>query len=407
MSSIFTRMVTIAAKPERVVVGVISGTSADSIAVAACRIRGGGVPLPGRPGARVELLYYYEHAYEPAVREQVLRAGALMVRDVAELNVRVGELFADATFAALRAASIPIGEVDLIGSHGQTLYHHSSIAGAPRATLQVGDGDQIAELTGCAVVSDFRARDIAAGGEGAPLTPFSDLILFPSTDARDRRRRVILNLGGIANITVLDTDPDRVFGFDTGPANAPLDRLAVQLSDGRLSCDLDGRLARSGTVNDALLEALLNNDPFLERRPPKSTGFEMYGDDFVSRAVEAHGRKDADLMATLTEFTARSIAKALERFVTDPATGELIVAGGGFRNPALMERIAAAVAPVPVRGSDELGVPSAAREAMGFAVLANEALLGHPTALPGVTGARYPAILGKWSFPADNAQAPR
>ncbi len=211
---------------------------------------------------------------------------------------------------------------------------------------------------------------------------------------------MILNLGGIANLTILDPDPSLVFGFDTGPANALLDRLASRISGGSLACDQDGRLARRGTVNAALLDDLLNNDPFLASRPPKSTGFEMYGDEFLARAAGAHGGWDADLMATLTEFTARSIAMALDRFAADPPADAIIVAGGGARNPALLGRIARAVAPVPVVLSDDVGVPTMAREAMGFAVLANEAILGHPTALPGVTGARRPVILGKWSLPS-------
>jgi anhydro-N-acetylmuramic acid kinase len=322
----------------------------------------------------------------------------LGVRDVAELNVRVGVLFAEACLAAIEDAGLTPGDVDLVGSHGQTLYHHSSVAGATRATLQVGDGDQIAERTGLTVVSDYRTRDIAAGGEGAPLTPFSDLFLYPPRESEPAGCRVILNLGGIANVTILDAGPARVFGFDTGPANALLDRLARHLSGGTAACDEDGRLARSGTVNAALLDTLLGDDPYLARRPPKSTGFEMYGDAFLARVIEAHTGSGADLMATLTEFTARTIALALDRFVTDPPATEIIVAGGGVQNPALFERIEAAVAPIPVRRSETLGVPAAAREAMGFAVLANEALLGHPTTLPGVTGASRPVILGKWSL---------
>jgi anhydro-N-acetylmuramic acid kinase len=400
MSPVFQRLLEIAAKPERVVVGLISGTSADAISAAVCRIAGGGVPSPGRPGASVELVHYHEHPYDPTVKQQVRGAADLRARDVAELNVRVGGLFAEACLAAIAVSGLSPDVVDLVGSHGQTLYHHSSIPGAHRATLQVGDGDQIAELTGLAVVSDFRTRDIAAGGEGAPLTPFSDLILYAPRAGEVPRRRVILNLGGIANLTILDPDPSRVFGFDTGPANALLDRLAIRLSGGALACDQDGHLSRKGTVNAALLDDLLNSDPFLARRPPKSTGFEMYGDEFLARAAGSHGGWDADLMATLTEFTARSIALALERFASDPPADEIIVAGGGARNPALLERITRAVAPVPVLLSDDVGVPTMAREAMGFAVLANEALLGHPTALPGVTGARRPVVLGKWSLPS-------
>jgi anhydro-N-acetylmuramic acid kinase len=398
MASIFDKMLVIAAKPERVVVGLISGTSADSIAAAVCRIRGGGVPAPGKAGAEVKLVAYHEHPYDLAVRRQVRGAGGLGVRTVAELGVRVGELFAEACLAAIEAAGLAPNDVDLVGSHGQTLYHHSSIPGTTRATLQVGDGDQIAERTGLTVVSDFRTRDIAAGGEGAPLTPFSDLILYAPREEEPQSRRVILNLGGIANVTILDGDPARVFGFDTGPANSLLDRLAIHLSSGTLDCDEDGRLARSGTVDTSLLDRLLHDDPYLARRPPKSTGFEMYGDAFLSRVLEAHSGSGADLMATLTEFTARTIAFALAGFVTDPPASEIVVAGGGARNPALLERIEAAVAPVPVRRSEDLGVPGPAREAMGFAILGNEALLGHPTALPGVTGARRPVVLGKWSL---------
>jgi anhydro-N-acetylmuramic acid kinase len=399
MSPTLRKLVETAAKPERTVVGVISGTSADAISVAVCRIKGGGVPSGSRPGAEVRLLRYYDHPYEPSVRAQVLRAGDLNTREVAELHVRVGVLFADACLAALRAAGVAPSDADVIGSHGQTLYHHSSVPGAVRATLQVGDGDQIAERTGLPVFSDFRARDIAAGGEGAPLTPLADLILFTPRGPEGSGRRVVLNLGGIANVTVLDPDPARVFGFDTGPANALIDRLARRLSGGALAHDRDGRLALSGSANEPLLESWLHDDPFLHRRPPKSTGFEMYGDAFLDRAAAAHGALDADLMATLTEFTARSVAQALSQFVPrDPPVTEVIVAGGGVKNPALFQRLAAALAPVPLRRSDELGVPSDAREAMGFAVLANEALLGHANVLPAVTGARRPVVAGKLSL---------
>jgi anhydro-N-acetylmuramic acid kinase len=284
--------------------------------------------------------------------------------------------------------------VDLIGSHGQTVYHHSSVPGAMRATLQVGDGDVIAERTGLPVVADFRARDIAAGGEGAPISPYADLVLFGS---RGPARRAVLNLGGIANITALDADPARAFGFDSGPANSLLDRLARKLSDGTLSCDRDGQIAASGRVHEKLVDTLMATDSYLAKEPPKSTGFEMYGDAFVARAAALHGGFDADLMATLVEFTARSVAQAFARFV--PPVDEVISAGGGVRNPVLIDRIAALLAPARLLRSDDLGVPSEAREAMAFAVLANEAIHGHPTSLPSVTGAARAAVLGKLCFP--------
>ena len=381
-------------KPARLVVGLMSGTSADSIDVAVCRMTGQGAAV------EVQLLHYREHAHDPEVKRRVMGIAGLDVRAIAELNVMVGEAFAAACLATLDAAGLSRHEVDVIGSHGQTVYHHSGVAGALRATLQVGDGDVIAVRTGCPVISDFRARDIAASGEGAPLSPIADFLLFGGRGQEAKRRRAILNLGGIANLTVLDDDPARVFGFDTGPANAPLDRLARRLSGGALACDQDGRLARSGRVDERLLAAMLEHDPFPARRPPKSTGFEMYGDAFVTRAIEQHGGCDADLMATVTAFVARTIALGLGHCAQlGPPVEEVIAAGGGVENPALMEQLAAALAPIPLRRSDDLGVPADAREAMAFAVLADMTLRGRPACLPPVTGAAAPQLLGKLSFP--------
>ncbi len=382
-------------KPSRTVVGMMSGTSADSIDVAVCRMTGRG-RVTG-----VELIHYREHEHDTEVRRHVLGASDLDVRTIAELNVRVGEAFAAACLATLNEVGLSPEDVDVIGSHGQTVYHHSGIAGALRATLQVGDGDVIAVRTGRYVLTDFRARDIAAGGEGAPLSPIADAALFGrrSTD-NTPCRRAILNLGGIANLTILDDDSAQVFGFDTGPANAPLDRLARWLSGGTLRCDQGGGIAASGRVNQRLLAELLETDEFLTRRPPKSTGFEMYGDAFVARVAESHGGHDADLMSTLTEFIARTIAWGLRQCseIGRPVE-QVIVAGGGVNNPILMERIVALLEPMQVLRSDDVGVPSDAREAMIFAVLADMTLQGLGADLPPVTGAAAPKLLGKLSFP--------
>jgi anhydro-N-acetylmuramic acid kinase len=382
-------------KSSRIVVGLMSGTSADSIDVAICRMTGQGAEV------EVELLSYQEQPHAPEVKHQLLQVAALDVRSIAELHVRLGEAFAAACLATLEESGLAPDEVDLVGSHGQTVYHHSGVAGSLRATLQLGDGDIIAVRTGRWVISDFRARDIAAGGEGAPLSPIADTVLFGRPGQGSARlRRAILNLGGIANLTVLDENPARVFGFDTGPANGPLDRLARRLSGGDLACDQDGRFARAGYVNEPLLRELLENDPFLARHPPKSTGFEMYGDAFVTHAAERHGGFDANLMATLTEFVARTIALGLRQCsALGPPVEEVIAAGGGVKNSALMERIATAVTPIPIRRSDELGVPSDAREAMAFAVLADMTFRGLAAMLPPVTGASAPKLLGKLSFP--------
>ena len=385
-------------KPSRVVVGMISGTSADSIDTAVCRIVGNGPPTAGRPGARVELIHYAETPYPAETRARILGLSSWGVRDVAEMNVLVAEAFAVACLKTLAEAGIAPEDVDAIGSHGQTVYHHSSVPGAIGATLQVGDGDVIAERTGCLTIADFRARDIAAGGEGAPISPFADMILYAPREGEPQpSRRAVLNLGGIANVTVLDPDPSRVFGFDTGPANTLLDRLARRISGGTLSCDRDGEIARAGKVDETLVERLLAEDAYLARKPPKSTGFEMYGDAFVERAGALLGRFDADLMATLVEYTARTAADAFTRFI--PPVVEIVGAGGGVKNPALFNRLAELLVPARLILGDDRGVPGDAREAMAFAVLAHEALFGLPTSLPSVTGARRPAVLGKICLP--------
>jgi anhydro-N-acetylmuramic acid kinase len=394
MRNAFSDLLERSVKPARLVVGLMSGTSADSIDVAICRIEGQAAEI------RVQLIHYREHAHDPTIKFQILKAAELGLRAIAELNVLLGEAFARACLLSLEEASVSPAKVDLIGSHGQTIYHHSGVAGARRATLQLGDGDIIAVRTGCYVISDFRARDIAAGGEGAPLSPIADTVLFARGASEKPCRRAILNLGGIANITVLDADSTHVFGFDTGPANAPLDRLARRLSGGQLACDQDGQFARAGRVNERLLSELLERDLFLARRPPKSTGFEMYGDAFVAQAAEQHGEYDTDLMATLTEFTARSIAIGLQQCAQlGSSVNEVIVAGGGVKNPALIERIKALIAPIPIRMADDLGIPSVAREAMAFAVLADMTLRGITADLPPVTGATMAKLLGKLSFP--------
>ncbi len=368
----------------------MSGTSADSIDAAVCRMTGQGTDVG------VELIHYGDHPHDPEVKRRVIGVADLDVRGIAELNVMIGEAFAAACLGALQVAGISPNNVDLIGSHGQTVYHHSGMEGALRATLQIGDGDVIAVRTGCFVISDFRARDIAAGGEGAPLSPIADIVLFGRRGQdEDRRRRAILNLGGIANLTVLDDDPARVFGFDTGPANAPLDRLARRLSGGTLACDRDGQFARSGRVNEPLLAELLQNDPYLERRPPKSTGFEMYGDAFVARVAERHGGFDVDLMATLTEFVARTVALGLGQCAQlGPPVQEVVAAGGGVQNPVLMERIAALNSADPDPAIRRIGCPE--RRARG-----------HGLRRPGRHGPPRPASLPPARHGRDRSQVAR
>jgi len=418
----------IISKPRRLVAGLLSGTSADAIDCAICSIEGGGPARDiktgaNRTAAKVKLESFRSHPYDPALREKLLHPEKITIRELAELHAEVGDAFAEALHRTLVLSGIPEESIDLAGSHGQTIYHHSGrhdnnndddnnnygSGAARKVTLQIGDGDRIAEKTGFIVISDFRARDAAAGGEGAPLTPYADAILFPPLPPAEGRR-VVLNLGGIGNITILDADPRKIVAFDTGPANAPLDRLARIITKGEFHCDFDGRIAAAGEVDGALLAELLKH-PFLQKMPPKSTGTEMFGDPFVKSLVQSHGaqfnlKAMRDLMATLTAFAAESVAFSLREIAPrmlqneNITIAEVVVAGGGSHNKTLLTKLRAALAPARVVVSDELGVPSAAREAMAFAILANDALLGLPTSLPRVTGSTHAVTLGKLSFPA-------
>jgi anhydro-N-acetylmuramic acid kinase len=385
-------------RAERLCLGLMSGTSANGIDTAICRMKG----APESGTTTVELVHAGVVPYPDDVRDILQRQiSNLDVRLVAELHARIGEAFADAAQVALKTAQIPARDLDAVGSHGQTVYHHSRQPGVERVTLQLGDGDRLAMRLGAPVFFDFRARDVALGGEGAPLTPYADGVLY---GAGDPVGRAVVNLGGIANVTFLAADRRAITGFDVGPANAPLDRIARRLTSGRQSYDVGGDLARKGTVVQTLLEELVAADTFIAAPPPKSTGFEAYGDAFVDGLVARYGGPlDVHVLRTVVEFCAVAIATAVtrDRPAGFPPVREVILAGGGVENPALLEAIAARCRPsgVTVRRSEELGVPSSAREAMAFAIFAHEALLGAPSSLPAVTGARQSAVLGKLCLP--------
>jgi len=377
------------------VIGLMSGTSCDGVDAALVRVCGCGLRT------RVELAAFITVPYPAAVRRVVARAsspGEGRVDLVCQANVLVGELFAEAALEVARRGGVAMRRVDLIGSHGQTIQHLPSpvrVAGRRVAsTLQIGEPSVIAERTGVTTVADFRPRDMACGGQGAPLVPYVDYLLL-----RHRTRaRVALNIGGIANATWLPPlcRPDQVVAFDTGPGNMVLDALARHASGGRRRCDRDGAMAARGTVCEPLLRRLLRH-PFFRNAPPKSTGRETFGEAFVGGLLERAGDLSvADLLATATELTVRSIAGALERFVR-PLGGidEVIASGGGCHNATLMALLSAALSPTPVRRSDAFGLPADAKEAMAFAVLAHETLAGRAGNLPSATGARRAAILGK------------
>jgi anhydro-N-acetylmuramic acid kinase len=312
--------------------------------------------------------------------------------------VRVGEAFARAALRVCREAGVLPGRLAVIGSHGQTVFHQGrAVKSAPSSTMQIGEPAVIAELTAAPVVADFRSADIAAGGEGAPLVPMVDYLLL----ADARRGSVALNIGGIANLTVIAAGarPEQVFGFDTGPGNMVMDALARRFTGGKKTYDAGGRWAARGKVMESLLAQALRF-PFFERRPPKSAGREEFGSDFVSCYFSSRrSSRPEDLLRTAAELTARSIAGALDRFVFPRAgpkgrVGHLVISGGGVHNRLVVRRLEELLPGLRLEFSDDYGWPADAKEAMAFAVLADRTLHGLPGNLPGVTGAQKPVVLG-------------
>jgi len=382
------------------VLGLMSGTSADGIDVALARISG------APPNLNAKLLGHTSVKFPSALQKEILRVAeqhSITAGALSQLNFRLGELLGGAGIAACRHFRVPPSKVALIGSHGQTIFHQGKPAnflGRPTAsTLQIGEPAIIAAHTGITTVGDFRPADIALGGQGAPLVPYADNLLY----RQKKLGRVSLNLGGIANITVLPraAKPHQVFAFDTGPANMLIDALVSHFTHGRRRFDENARLASQGRSLPALLDDLLR-DPYLKLAPPKSTGREYYGNAYVKKLLALGRRyrvKPNDLIRAATIFTALSVVDALNRFVL-PKTkiNQLIVSGGGARNPLILAQLSAALPGIEVLPSGRLGIPEDAKEAFAFALLAYETFHQRPANLPSATGARGPAILGKISY---------
>ena len=375
------------------VAGLLSGTSVDAVDVALCEFAAD--PAVAN-GLTIRLLAHHEHPYPDPLRRTVLdlcRAGTVPLADLTELNFVLGRLFGEAVLEAVRGAGLRPRDLDLVASHGQTVYHLVAPGRVP-STLQIGEAAVIARLTGVTVAADFRVADMAAGGQGAPLASLLDALLL----CDDRRTRALQNIGGIGNVTFLPAGagPQGAYAFDTGPGNAPIDYGARLFSGGAAGYDRDGALAAAGRADDALLAELLAH-PYLEQPPPKTTGRELFGDPFAAEVVDralARGLAPADTMATLTRLTIESIAAAYRDF--GPATiDETIVSGGGARNPVLMDGLRAALPQTRLVPYDEVGLPSDAKEAILFALLGYELLYGRPGALPRCTGASEAAVLGK------------
>ena len=417
------------------VLGLMSGTSADGIDVALARISG----TP--PQLDAKLLKHTSIEFPPALRKEILRVAEqqpVSAGELSQLNFRLGETFAEAALTACKRFRIPAKQIALLGSHGQTIFHQGQpvpFLGRPTAsTLQIGEPAIIAARTGITTIADFRPADIALHGQGAPLVPYADYLLYRHA----KLGRVSLNLGGIANITVLPAaaKPSQVFAFDTGPANMLVDALVSHFTHGRQRYDKNAAIARTGRSLPALLDELLR-DPYLKLAPPKSTGREYYGHAYTKKILalgRRHRAQPADLIRAATIFTALSVVDALNRFVLPRhKIHQLIVSGGGAQNPLILAQLTAALgldgvgarfsaspsytelrlgaqhaAPhlskvptsskIEVLPSSQLGVPTDAKEAFAFALLAYETFHHRPANLPSATGASGPAILGKISY---------
>jgi len=389
-----------------IVAGVMSGTSADGIDVALVRIQGRGF------NTQFKLLRHAHYRYPADVRRVILRsmnAKTASVAELSRLNFRLGKLYADAVLKTRRAAGV---KIELVGCHGQTLYHQGEqqqfLGGKVACTWQSGEGAVIAARVGTPVVSDFRPADMAAGGKGAPLVPFLDYLLF-----RHRKLgRIAQNIGGIANLTAIPpaASAEKVIAFDTGPGNMVIDALTEQLFG--KPYDRNGAIAARGRVNQTLVNRLLGTS-FFRQPPPRTAGREEFGREFVQdfmgyfKGWSGRAVKKEDIVATATALTAAAIADSIAKFVIsrnsklEARNWELIVSGGGSRNRTLMRMLGERTRKlaITVRTTETLGLPSEAKEAVAFAVLAYQTWHQQPGNIPSATGAKRAAVLGKISYP--------
>jgi anhydro-N-acetylmuramic acid kinase len=386
------------------IVGLMSGTSADGIDAVLAEIG----EIEGKISLRQIAFASVEWTDEERRLIFDLFENRVTVQTLCRANFALGEGFARAALAVIAAAGTTPDQVDLIGSHGQTIWHDVDEGGRVTSTLQIGEAAVIAERTGITTTSDFRVADVAAGGQGAPLVPIFDwLLLRPAADLGGWR--AVQNIGGIGNVTFLPPRGSSAapLAFDTGPGNVLIDWAATLISGGALRYDVDGQLAAAGKVSTELLHRWLDH-PYFRQPPPKSTGRELFTRSLLEdwqREAQSVGCSDADFVATLTELTAASIADAYARFAPGPVV-QTVVGGGGGRNPLLMERLAAQLAerldrPIPLlRHKDlpDLAINDDAKEALAFALLAWLAFHGRPGNVPACTGAAGTRILGKVTF---------
>lgn len=385
-------------KEKRLVIGLMSGTSADGIDAVLTEISGYGKNI------RVKQLDFLFVPFESRMRERIIRIGEGSFGGSAEIcrmSNLLGRLYAETCLNLCGKAGIKPEEIDLVGNHGQTVWHmpegEEYLGHKVAGTLQIGEDAHIAEALGCPVIGDFRVRDMAAGGLGAPLVPYTEYLIYRRAD----KTVALQNIGGIGNVTILpkNCELEQVSAFDTGPGNMVIDALTTQLTEGRQSYDNGGRLAATGSINKMLLKHLMQ-DPYLKRKPPKTTGREYFGKKFIMELTDfaaARGISLLDCLATAARFTAESIAAGITDFSPEKPD-VLIVGGGGSKNLLLLSHLKDCLPDCQVMTNEEAGYDSDSKEAVAFAVLANEALGGMTNNVPSVTGAAHPVIMGKISL---------
>ncbi|MFQ5649485.1 MAG: anhydro-N-acetylmuramic acid kinase [bacterium] len=388
-------LLTLLHKSEKLAIGLISGTSLDGVDAALVTLENHGLET------EIELLHFLTFPYPDGLREKVMDCsspGSGTVDEICRLNFVLAEVFADAALAVLQAANVAPGDVDFIGSHGQTVHHlpneHTSFGYPIRSTLQLAEPSVIAKRTGILTVADFRPADMALGGQGAPLVPLFDFIVFRSP----QKNRALVNIGGIANLTILKTNGtlEDLLAYDAGPGNMVVDYL-MQAFFGR-PYDADGKTALQGEVSVLLMDWALEH-PYFKLMPPKATGRETFGAAFADR-FRRQGEKlklgAESIITTAAELTARTIWQSYQNDVApETRLDEFVVSGGGAKNQYIMDRLGKLAGDINVYSIDKLGIPSDAKEAICFAVLANETLSGNPGNVPGATGARAATVLGK------------
>lgn len=384
-------------KSSRIVIGLMSGTSVDGIDAVLVKIDENGI------NTKVDMLAFENYSYPEEIRQRIFtlfNPKTSSVDQICHMNFLLGNVFAEAAWKIIKKAGLEPKDVDLIGSHGQTIYHLPELVQDTgyqlRSTLQIGEPSVIAERTGIITVADFRVRDVAALGQGAPLVPYSELLLY----GQKEETLALQNIGGIANVTLLPAGAslEQIWAFDNGPGNMIIDEVVQRITKSEQTYDQDGKLAKQGRVNEKFLNQLME-DPYFQIQPPKTTGREYFGSSYVDRVMEGatkEGMEAMDLIATVTAFTARSIAHSYKKYVFPrQSVDRIIVSGGGSYNKTLIEFLQKELKDKVVQTQEEIGFSSDAKEAIAFAVLANETISGNNNNVPQVTGAKHGVIMGK------------